>query len=412
ESGERIQPYKAPATGRRIAVVGGGVEGLAAAFFSARLGHASTVFEATPHLGGLLRSAIAAERLPQEILEWDLDGIVAMGVEAQTGQALGRDFTIASLLQADFAAVFVAVGGWDSRCARGAAAEVESPIPGTFLLLDLLKFGAARPAEIACQSEVVISGGGQLALNAAKICKDLGAQEITILFRESWQNSPIAEADVAKMGLSGVKVVHNAAVNRMVGEDDRLTELEYVETDTGQKTTVAAQTFIIAAGRFPELIFVKSKSAETEAEEPASASLRWEAVPPYKQPAFKHEIGMFAAGEVLADYGAAIKAIGAGRRAAASIHQIMNGIAPSLTEHVITPHSILQNVDHVEDVAASRRQIMPLCSRKDLSVCGEIEKGFTADMAQTEAARCLQCGLICYERSEVGATVHRDDATL
>ena len=70
ESGERILPYKAPVSGRSVAVVGGGVEGLSAAFFTARLGHDTTVFEAGPKLGGLLRSAIAKERLPEEILDW------------------------------------------------------------------------------------------------------------------------------------------------------------------------------------------------------------------------------------------------------------------------------------------------------------------------------------------------------
>jgi len=127
--------------------------------------------------------------------------------------------------------------------------------------------------------------------------------------------------------------------------------------------------------------------------------LRWEATPPYKQPAFKDEPGLFAEGDVLADYSAAIKAIGAGRRAAASLQQMMYGIDPSLTEQVITPQSILQNVDHVENVAACQRQIMPLCSSRELAACGEIERGFNNEKARTEASRCLQCGLICYEPS-------------
>ena len=127
--------------------------------------------------------------------------------------------------------------------------------------------------------------------------------------------------------------------------------------------------------------------------------MRWEATPPYKQPAFKNEVGLFAEGDVLADYSAAIKAIGAGRRAAASLQQMMYGIDPSLTEHVITPQSTLQNVDHVESVAACQRQIMPLCSDRELFACGEIEKGFNSELARAEASRCLQCGLICYEPS-------------
>ena len=130
-----------------------------------------------------------------------------------------------------------------------------------------------------------------------------------------------------------------------------------------------------------------------------AATIKWEAIPPYKPPAFKGKVGLFSEGDVLADYSAAIKAIGAGRRAAASLQQIMYGIEPSLTDHVITPDSYLQDVDHVEAVAASRRKIMPICSGKQLVACGEIELGFTGEMAQAEAARCLQCGLICYEHT-------------
>jgi hypothetical protein len=67
---------------------------------------------------------------------------------------------------------------------------------------------------------------------------------------------------------------------------------------------------------------------------------------------------------------------------------------------VITPQSLIQDVDHVENVAACQREIMPLCSGRELAVCGEIERGFTKESAQAEASRCLQCGLICYEHSE------------
>ena len=108
---------------------------------------------------------------------------------------------------------------------------------------------------------------------------------------------------------------------------------------------------------------------------------------------------MFARGDVLADYSAAIRAIGAGRRAAASIQQILYGLEPLLTEHVITPQSKIQDVAHVENVAACQREIMPICSGRELAACGEIERGFSKEAARAEASRCLQCGLICYEHT-------------
>ena len=400
ESGERIQPYKAPATGRSIAVVGGGVEGLSTAFFSARLGHDVTVYEAGPKLGGLLQSAIAAERLPAEILEWDLDGILEMGVKAETGMVLGKDITVDTLLQQDIDALFLAVGGWDSRMARGTQSEIESPIPGTYMMVDLLNLASKGSETISFSSDVVIFGGGKLALETAKTCKKWGADKITILFREDLANSPINDADVSKAGIEGLDIIYNAGIHRLRGEADSLMELESVDTQTGAVRTLPAQSLIIATGRFPELIFVENKPAGPEVGEASDQPLRWEAFAPYKQPAFKDEVGLFAEGDVLADYSAAIKAIGAGRRAAASIQEILYGIEPSLTEYVITPQSLIQDVDHIEKVAGCQREIMPFCSGRELAACGEIERGFTDEMARAEASRCLQCGLICYEHSE------------
>ena len=400
ESGERILPYKAPPTGRSIAVVGGGVEGLSTAFFTARLGHEVTVYEAAPKLGGLLRSAIAKERLPEEILDWDIEGILEMGVQAETGKVLGKDFSIDSLLQQNAEAVFLAAGGWDSRMARGAVNEVESPIPGTYMMVDLLKLTGNKSEAYNIQSDVVIFGGGELALKAANTCREAGAQQVTILFREDRQNSPVSDAEIKDLGLEGVNVVCNAAIHCLRGQGDLLSELETIDVQTGEKSTIPTQTLIIATGRFPELIFTEIKPEdESESDETTDQPLRWEAISPYKQPALKDKVGLFADGDVLADYSAAIKAIGAGRRAAASLQQILYGLEPIITEQVITPLSVVQDVDGVEEVESIQRRIMPICSGRELAICGEIERGFTADMAQTEASRCLQCGLICYEHT-------------
>jgi NADPH-dependent glutamate synthase beta subunit-like oxidoreductase len=412
EKGQRVLPSKAPDTGRKIAVVGGGVEGLSTAFFAARLGHEITVFEATSQLGGLLRSAIARYRLPQDILNWDIDGILEMGVEVQTQKVLGKDFTIDSLLGQGFEAVFMALGGWDSRLARGAGSQIDSPIPGTYLLLDVIKSVNQNSDSISIASDVVIAGGGKLALQAAKMCKDRGAKKITILYRESWEKSAITDTDVEGFGQE-IQINHNTAVGRLFGQGNILTELEKVDLETQAIERIPAQTLLLASGRFPELIFVKPKieqpeSEAAEAEEPEQDAvatsvdepLDWIAIEPYKQPAYRTETGLFAKGDVFTDYSGAIRAIGAGRRAAASIHEIMYDVSLYLPENVVTPQTILQDVDQVEHVNPSTRSIMPLCTPKELPVCGEIEKGFTEEMARAEADRCLKCGLICYERLE------------
>ncbi len=409
KSGERILAYSAPTTGRRIAVVGGGVEGLSTAYFTTRLGHDTTVFEATPKLGGLLRVAIARERLPLDILDWDIDGILEMGVTAETETVLGRDFTIGELLDQGFEAVFLAAGGWDSRLARGALSEPESPIPGTFMYMDFMRSKGDAGEEVTIGKDAVVSGGGKLALDAAKACRDRGAENVTILLREGIDESPITDTDVAEFGESArLNVVFTAAIDRLWGEGNQLTEIEYCDLSSLDKTTIAAQTLVIASGRFPELIFARPGVGETDAEDndteddaaPLEETQCWQAVQPYKTPELKGQVGLFADGDPLTDYGAAIKAIGAGRRAAVSIHTLLYGAEPGLSDDVVSARSVVQDVDHVEDVDPSQRQIMPLSSGRDLAAGGETEKGFDEKMAQVEASRCLQCGLICYNRSD------------
>ncbi len=402
-SGRRIQPYKAPATGRKIAVVGAGVEGLSTAYFSARLGHDLTVFETADKPGGLLRSAIARNRLSPEVLDQDIAGIVDMGVDLQTDKTLGKDFTIASLLDQGFESVFLAAGGWDSRLARNPLGQMEAPIPGTLLMLDTVKIAAANDAGISCTPEVVIVGGGKLSLETVRACKKSGARQITVLFRESWDESPVTDQEVTADKMDDVQFIFNAAVTHIFGHDNQLTEIEYADLASNATNRIPAGTLILASGRFPEMIFSRPKAEATaQPKEAAEDDGLWQGAIPYKRPDQYDEVGLLSEKDVLSDYSAAIKAIGAGRRAAASIHQLIYGIEPPLLpEKIIKPESVLQNVDHVENVNPNTRYIMPLADGQTLDADGELEIGFDEETARGEAARCLQCGLICYKQSPV-----------
>jgi len=165
-----------------------------------------------------------------------------------------------------------------------------------------------------------------------------------------------------------IAVMYRAAT-RLKGKGGSLTALETTDLDTGEKMNLPCGTLVIPSGRIPEMIVVRAEADQPEA---ADTAIAWEAFEPYKKPDFHKEIGWISENDPLSDFSGAIKAIAAGRRAAASIHQSLYGIPSSFTDQVVTPEILVQNVDHVENVETVPRRIMPLCP--SLSVPSEIEK--------------------------------------
>jgi len=400
--GKRVQPYKAPATGKRVAVIGGGVEGLSSAFFTARLGHSPTVFESTSLLGGLLRVAISEERLPQSVLDWDIEGVLEMGVKTRMSAKAGRDFTVATLLKEGFEAIFTSTGGWDSRLARGEVSEIANVFPGGYLLIDLLRKDIEKGKRIPCGRDVVIAGGGMMIPNAVRICKELGAETITVISRKRPENSSYDSEALEFIHKKGATVRYNTGITRLYGEEDSLTHIEYTELDSGVKHILKADTLFLSSGRFPELVFVRSGmlDAENEKDDKQLAPLRWEGIEIYKEPVNRREHGFLSKGDVISGYSSAVAAINGGRKAAASIHHVLYGLSLDYPPNLITKQSVLQGVNHLEGVHISPRNIMPAV---DLSNRGkeELFKGFSDETAIKEAERCLRCGLICYERSKL-----------
>jgi len=324
-----------------------------------------------------------------------------MGVTIETEKVLGRDFNIAGLLK-DYETVFLATGGWDSRLVSGSDAWQVQPIPDTHLLIDLIQ----HKDRITCGSEVVIVGGGKPALDATHKCREGGASKITLLFRESRDECKVDAEVVDALKQEGVTIYFNTAVSRLFGEENHLTELEYIELDTQARVKLPVNTLLISSGRFPGLIFSKIQPQGSENEDkdgdasdaPDIGPLGWEAVETAKKPASTDNFGLLAPGDDLTDYTAAIKAIAAGRRAAAAIHHVLYGNPIEHSPNVVTPQTWVQNVDHVHHVTPTARQIMPLGGLREMTIGEDIEKGFSKEIAAQEANRCLQCGLICYQK--------------
>ncbi|PKN62151.1 MAG: electron transporter RnfB [Deltaproteobacteria bacterium HGW-Deltaproteobacteria-15] len=390
-SGQRIHVPRGPETGKRVAVIGGGAEGLTAAYYLNRLGHESTVYEGTERLGGLLHTGLPENRLPRKALEWEINGILDAGVKANLNQKLGKDFTIESLLKEGNSAVFVATGGWDTRMSEK---DGDSKIlPGVQLLVDFL-LKHREGAKQAPGKNVMILGGGKAALDAAGLSLQTGSQKVYLVLRKSKERSGYSDEEIMSAEKEGVVFFFESALTKMLGRGGDLTQVSIRSSraDRQGEEILDVDTLMIGAGRFPELIYVP-RMEEQEKE-------GWETVAPYPGPFAMEDIGIFRPGEAGSDYKAVVEAIGAGRRAANSVHRFLTGRDMNAPSTMIRRATRVLTLDKLEPVSTVPRQEMPELSPEDRigDPSAEIALGFSEEQAVKEAGRCLQCGLICYSR--------------
>jgi NADPH-dependent glutamate synthase beta subunit-like oxidoreductase len=408
-SGTRSHNPRAPETGKRVAVIGGGAEGLTAAYLLNRLGHDSTVYESTSRLGGLLRTGLPLNRLPRDVLDWEIDGILDAGVEALTNKRLGRDFTIESLLKEGFSAVFVATGGWDTQMSEKSKnnGSIKS-LPGVQLLIDFI-LNQRAGEKLSTGERIAILGGGKAALEAATGCLKEGVKDIAIIVRASREKGPYSEEEIKQAEEQGVKFHFQSVVTKLSGKAENLTQIEIARiSESGEEVSdrdvIPADTLMTGAGRFPELIYVPilEEGDEDSEEEKIREIVGWETIYPYPGPFAQEDTGIFRPGEESGDYKAVVEAIGSGRRAASSVQRYLTGETIEAPPNMIRRTTNVLSLDELEPIPKVARKKMPQLSHEE-SINNpdmEIAKGYTEDQAIQEANRCLQCGLICYRRAE------------
>jgi NADPH-dependent glutamate synthase beta subunit-like oxidoreductase len=313
---------------------------------------------------------------------------------------LGKDFTIGSLLKEGASAVFVATGGWDTRMTEKALGGVAQPIPGVGLLLDYVL--DARDGKASVGNNVMIIGGGNAAIETARAVKQGGA-EVCVVFRRSKAFVPASEEDLAAAEAEGIRIRYETALIKMIGKGDSLTQVEVMPVSgQGQAEAIDIDTLLTGAGRFPELIYVP----RTEDDAEALGVDTWQTVVPYAGPFAKDNLGIFRDGEVTSDYKAVIEAIGAGRRAASSIQRYISDEPVEAPINMVRNHTRMVSLDSLEPVPEIPREKTAEIPKEEqrLDTAKEITLTFTKDQADREAKRCLQCGLICYQR--VKGTMH------
>jgi len=400
--GARVHPYQAPEnTGHRVAVVGGGAQGLTSAYYLACLGHEPTVLEATGKLGGIVRKVIARSRLPEDVLDWEIEGILDAGVQAETDRAMGKDFTVNSLLDEGYKVVLLSTGGIDGREVMTEDAPPQQTVPGVHVLLDFL-VAASDDSTPPVGKTAYIVGGGSSTLAAAEACLKAGAQNATIVYPYPSDELLARGMDITGAQSLGVNFLFSTVVSKLTGEGERLTGIALSEAD-GTTTVVAADTVVVATGRLSDLTFVR-----VEAEEEGQESARWASVEAGRmQPECDSEdVFNLSANGVLNDNVAVVRSIGRGRRLARAVHLVLTGKELEPLPDVIRPGTDILTIDRVEGVEAGSRALMPLdkeaaagSDTDRLYSHVEIELGLNEADAKREADRCLRCGLICYRKA-------------
>ncbi len=404
-TGQHIQPFCLPKNGRKVAIVGGGPAGLTAAYYLARLGYSPTIFEAMPKMGGMTRYGIPEYRLPKAILDWEIQGILDLGVEARCNQAMGKDFTLESLRQEGFEAIFLGVGAWGSRNLGVDGEELSGVLPGTAMLID-----RGLDKETPVGEKVVIIGGGNTAIDCARTCWRLGAKEVTVLYRRSRSEMPANDIEVEEAEREGVKFHFLAAPTRLVGKDGKLTGLEFLKMELGEpdasgrrrpvpvkgsETILEVDNVIAAIGQFPDLAFLDGDQAGQQVER-----TKWSTIKADEEVTCTNIPGVFAGGDDVLGAATVVQAIGMGRKAARAIHLYLAGQDPSISPDWVKSPKQVTSLTKIENAPAPGQRVkMPELHVPERAMnFSEVELGLTEEMARQESQRCLQCGLICYRR--------------
>ncbi|MBW2048739.1 MAG: FAD-dependent oxidoreductase [Deltaproteobacteria bacterium] len=404
ETGKHITPYKAPATDRKIAVVGGGAEGLTVGYYLARLGYNPTIFEAKPQLGGILRYVIAEDRLPRKVLDHEIEGILKIGVEARNNMVMGRDFHLDTLFEEGFDAVILTKGGFDSRkILQGESGHHDSPVDGLYLMLDFVS-ALARGERPDPGQRVVILHSGAEAIDLARRCRELGAEEVMVISGSRLDQLPVELQDLKALAAEGISVRHSSVVTGLQGNLRRLTgivleDFRYGEDLPPERETLTADTLIISEGRIPEILFVRSDDPS----EPQAEGTGWHTVETFRTYPQSRD-GMFSPPEPgrISDSSAVVKSLLSGRRVTRAIHQYFTDNTVTPLKNLVCETGPILNVEEVHDVNPAGRELPDATdvegNSKTAWIFPEKFPGLDEASAVRESERCLQCGLICYRK--------------
>lgn len=400
---ERVLPSVPPPSGRRVAIVGGGPAGLSAAYYLRSLGHGATIFEANDKLGGMLRYGIPEYRLPKKVLDWEIDGILSLGVEVKTGVRWGRDYTLDDLKKEGFDAVFLAIGAWSARKLGIVGEELPGVIRGVDFLYQIAANGSGK---VMVGKNVVVIGGGNVAIDAARSALRLGSEKVTILYRRSRKEMPASHEEIEAAQAEGVDIQFLVAPVKLFSDNGNLDRLQFIRMELGEpdasgrrrpvplegsEAILEADQVISAIGQFPEVLLPEADSAMADL-----PLTRWSTIGGDPRSMYTGREMIFVGGDVFRGPDTVVAALADGRKAAYSLNRsFLAGEVQPEPLHFNISKGDLETIDRepFSVLKTIGREAMP-----EMTVAErghnfqEVELGFNEEQVQREAGRCLVCG--------------------
>jgi formate dehydrogenase major subunit len=389
---KRVGDTSAPPS-KRVAIVGAGPAGLAAAHHLLHKGHGAVLFDAHPHAGGMLRYGIPAFRLPRQVLDAEIGMIRNLGAEFQLGKRLGRDFTLGDLRR-DFDAVFLAIGAQGSRGLACPGEELATPA-----LEFLEKLTDGPPPSVG--SDVIIVGGGNTAMDACRCAVRLGAKSVQVLYRRTRREMPCLMEEVEAAEAEGVKIEFLIAPVRLEHKAGKLVltcqRMELGSPDASGRprpVPIAGSEFEVQATC---VIAAIGQSVDLQPLNSAELTLSKWGIAADPKTLGTNLPGVFAGGDAVTGPDLAVRAVAAGKLAAASIDQYLSGKkvigSPAAVNVVLGKLSEDELAVFLRGIEQAPRAPMPhLSIEKRRTTFEEVELGFSPEAATRESHRCLGCG--------------------